>query len=617
MSWELLRKDGIQQYKKRKYAEAAVLFTKAIEQGGQKEYTLYDARAATNEQLGDIKHGLLDAKQVIDLAPAQWQGYCRAARLFFRANRFEEAAKMADRAIARLSVGDTSRRVEMVNLKQSALDERRRTQDHTARLPVELLGEVFRFVVDADFALLLPILTVCTRWRGVAEANPSLWTVLRLDNRKPTWKLKRWITRSRNRIRELRFGPALGNKLDWSFDALADLDWERMRILRIACWRAATFLERIGRSHILANLLELEVIDETPSAYCSGLLANEASSLRSLKLRSLAIPQSLEDGLRALRGLEHLHLDSPISPVHILPDMCDSALQTLVVECAMRPLTNLPLPDEGSVRVLPALTRLELAGPVGIDWLIRALDIRAVQRLSITREVVELTVPLFHLASLSSASLKLTHIAIDRCSFAAPALVHLLAVSPSLQSLELRSIADVANTVLEHLEAPRPGKRTRSDRLICPKLRRVVVVNCPDVKTGPVLRMVGSRLPRGTATSGAQTPGDTVVQAASGSLPQTPSNALARKISDSLARASSNSLAQAPRDFRTKEPSSEGGEAGQESEGDVAEPVVEKIRELVLDGCPEIEAEHLPWLKERVRHVSCVYMLKKVAAWKR
>ena len=66
---------------------------------------------------------------------------------------------------------------------------------------------------------------------------------------------------------------------------------------------------------------------------------------------------------------------------------------------------------------------------------------------------------------------------------------------------------------------------------------------------------------------------------------------------------------------RLDEPTSD---AERPANGDVAEgTAIRPISELILDGCPEIEAEHLPWLKERVKRFSCVYLSKKAAGWKR
>ncbi|KAI5830745.1 hypothetical protein K523DRAFT_271462 [Schizophyllum commune Tattone D] len=589
MSWEDLRKDGIQQYKKRNYTEAAAIFTKAIEAGGQAEHTLYDARAATYEQLGDFKLGLLDAKKVIGLAADKWQGYARAARLFSRADKFDEAAKMADRAIARIPVGDTARRKEMVTLRQNAHGQRRRTQDHTARLPVEILDEIFRLLVDADHTALLPLLLVCVRWRRVAEGNPCLWTVLSLHNRKPVWKLRRWAACSRNRIRDLRLAPALGLNLEWAFGELAILDWTRVRALRIGSWDPLPFLEKLGQRNILTDLAELEIL-ETDNTIDRGAILAETPSLRVLRLFNICITQPLLDSLWSLQNLTHLELRCNGVAAQSLANICGNNpdLQTLVVEATSRAVETL---TDVNVHIMNALTRLELTGAIRADLMMMRLRVPALERLSLMRGFANIDRGFMYMCNQARASLlghtTLTHLTIHSYMVMKDSVVDLLRISPALRSLELRGLEDVANYVLEHLEVPRPGRKTRSDVVLCPQLRRVAVPNCPDVKTGPVVRMVGSRLSAAASSS---------TSLAAAAEPFVTDSGATTK--DTEAKALGEQLK------RLDEPTSD---AERPANGDVTEgTAIRPISELILDGCPEIEAEHLPWLKERVKRVSCV-----------
>uniref|UniRef100_D8PXC1 Chromatin modification-related protein EAF3 n=1 Tax=Schizophyllum commune (strain H4-8 / FGSC 9210) TaxID=578458 RepID=D8PXC1_SCHCM len=586
MSWEDLRKDGIQQYKKRNYTEAVALFTKAIEAGGQAEHSLYDARAATYEQLGDFKLGLLDAKKVIGLASEKWQGYARAARIFHRASRFDEAAKMADRAIARIPVGDTARRKEMVTLRHNALDQRRRTQDHTARLPVEILDEIFRLLVDADHTALLPLLLVCVRWRRVAEGNPYLWTVLSLHNRKPVWKLRRWAACSRNRIRDVRLAPGLGLNLEWAFGELSILDWTRVRALRIGSWDPLPFLEKIGQRQILGDLTELEIL-ETDNTTDRGALLAETHSLRVLRLFNICITQPLLDGLWSLRNLAHLELRCNNIAAQSLANICGNNpdLQTLVVEATSRAVETL---TDINVHAMHALTRLELTGAFRADLIMMRLRVPALERLSLMRGFANIDRGFMYMCNQARTSLlghtALTHLTIHSYMVMQDSVVDLLRASPLLRGLELRGLENVANYVLEHLEVPRPGRKTRSDVVLCPQLRRVAVPNCPDVKTGPVVRMVGSRL------------------SAAGLSHTSPPAATELIATDPKAL---HKDAEAKEMVERLQPLESTSDVERSANSEVAEATaIRPISELILDGCPEIEAEHLPWLKERVKRPS-------------
>jgi len=51
--------------------------------------------------------------------------------------------------------------------------------------------------------------------------------------------------------------------------------------------------------------------------------------------------------------------------------------------------------------------------------------------------------------------------------------------------------------------------------------------------------------------------------------------------------------------------------------GDDSAPAMAQIETLAVDQCPDIEPEILPWLRSRVRSLSCVYATKKAAQWKR
>ena len=56
-----------------------------------------------------------------------------------------------------------------------------------------------------------------------------------------------------------------------------------------------------------------------------------------------------------------------------------------------------------------------------------------------------------------------------------------------------------------------------------------------------------------------------------------------------------------------------------QSQEDAVSPscIVQPLLSLTINDCPSIPADVLPWLREKVASVSCVYMTKKQANWKR
>ena len=121
-----------------------------------------------------------------------------------------------------------------------------------------------------------------------------------------------------------------------------------------------------------------------------------------------------------------------------------------------------------------------------------------------------------------------------------------------------------ANVVLEALAntppiRPPADEAVTSMRVYCPALRHLDCSNNHDVKGGPLVRLVKLRL----------------TEAAAASAP---------------------------------------GESG--ADAPVVQPV-QALQSLNIDGCPAVDPNVLPWLRERVPKLSSVYMSKKAAGWKR
>src|SRR5216684_262824 len=78
----------------------------AIRLADDASYALHDSRASVYEKQNRLKDALRDAKKTIDIAPAQWHGYFRSARLFASLNKSSAALRMCALALERLGDDD-------------------------------------------------------------------------------------------------------------------------------------------------------------------------------------------------------------------------------------------------------------------------------------------------------------------------------------------------------------------------------------------------------------------------------------------------------------------------------------------------------------------------------
>jgi hypothetical protein len=160
---------------------------------------------------------------------------------------------------------------------------------------------------------------------------------------------------------------------------------------------------------------------------------------------------------------------------------------------------------------------------------------------------------------LDRGPLVLTELSIQSSVITSVKLVPFLRATLSLQTLTLTYVDGQVNTVVETLanqpSLPRGSGPSPLETIMCPRLAHITLSSCPDLKTGAVMRLVRSRIPSVTPQDAA---------------------AVDKSVS-----------------------------------------AIAQIETLIMDKCPLIEPEVLPWLRGRVRTVSCVYATGKDAKWKR
>jgi hypothetical protein len=489
--------------------------------------------------------------------------------LFFQLSKHDTALKMVELAVERIKGDDTKRRVELVALKQQILDsakeleERRRRHAsraayHGGKLPVEIFGEIFGLLVASDVTQAIVVSHVCKHWRAVAISTPYLWRTLVLAKKDPGGKTREWTKRSQSHIRELCVRAKFEESNVPLSSALLSFPWSHLRVCRLDNAASLAFyniLADLSLTRILTNLVELEH---------SGLPGNELKALFLDKipnshLRSLTINrQSFGWGILSdLTKLVSLVIrNSFATPGGDLLGVLEAnpTLETIVLD-----LTAPYRPPPTSLPLtLSRLTHLEIASLSAhyfCDITMASLRILRITRVTTGADTLLRSI-------LDRGPVILTELSIQSSLITSSQLIPFLRAALSLETFELSYIDEQVNAVVEAL-ARRPSLSRGSlpsplESFMCPLLAHVKLSACPDLKTGAIMRLVRSRLPA-VAPESSQ---DTVT-----------------------------------------------------IEDDVS--AVAPIETLIVDKCPLIEPEVLPWLRSRVRMVSCVYSSGKDAKWKR
>ncbi|KAK0201820.1 hypothetical protein DFS33DRAFT_1350310 [Desarmillaria ectypa] len=528
-AWQAYFESGIVHFKKSKYQDAVQLFTKAIDNGGDQQFLIFDSRAAAYGKLNNPVDALRDAKKVIDLAPTRWQGYLRAAHIFHDMCKLDQSISMADMALTRTKPEDAKRRAQVTSLKDAALERRRRVAYHLGKIPIELMVDIFDLVVSHDATLVLAISAVCRSWRDVARSTPTLWSILALTNRSPVRKTKVWLERSKGRIRELCLRRPLLSVPAWKMESLRDgMQWDYLRVCGFEGFDLASQLEIWGLGHTVQRWEDVEIRSQRQrrdSLFCPK------SNLKRLVLEVAdfdaghIISPPTQLSTLAIRATPLFHTgDILISFLAQNPE-----LETIELDALFHGRIEGDVPP---VR-LERLTKLSIVCRPAALNVFDHLVLPSLQDLSLKLSSQSINPILTTLCSQN-----ITRLHIVSCVLTPPPLIALLKSSTGLETLVLQYLDKIADPVL--------GVLTTS----CPSLQYVDLSQCPDVRTGPLSRIVKAR----------------------------------------------QSL-------------SEGATDGKAT--------FAPIHTLIVDGCPLIDAEYLPWFRQRVKNFSCVYLTKKAASWKR
>ncbi|KAH9065263.1 hypothetical protein EDB87DRAFT_1555417 [Lactarius vividus] len=206
-SWKKFFAEGVEHFRCQDTDKTLESFDLAISLANDISYMLYDSRASTYEKQNRLKDALRDAKKTIDIAPKQWHGYFRSARLFAALGQTNTALEMCSLALERLSGGPKheAHRRELTDLREN-LEALWPTKCPVSGMPVELLLTIFQFSRNP-----VTISHVCHQWREIALSQPTLWRslVLAAPAEKALLKVPEWNKRSRGQFEELSIRTSL------------------------------------------------------------------------------------------------------------------------------------------------------------------------------------------------------------------------------------------------------------------------------------------------------------------------------------------------------------------------------------------------------------------------
>lgn len=479
---------------------------------------------------------------------------------------------MINLALERVKIEDHKRRSEFETLRSEieslqtayAAKQRQlasRTFYHFGRLPIEIASAIFCDVVEVDYTQVVGLSHVCRDWRRVVIEMPALWSHLSLSSRNPGAKAKLWKQRSRGKISSFTLHGGRAEPI-WALDLLNDVPFDHLRSL---CLTDVDWFQFRKRLPLLTN----DAISSLESFHIDGVSwvpsIDWLFELPSLQLRSLTILNTDID----CRGISNtctdlttlcyqgrfnqayrtdllalLHRNPKLEKLHL--NMAIKSTTIIQPERERR----IPLPE--SFCILPNLLELSLEGSELMpETLTSVMMPSKLQVVRFTKCTGALDDALRHILALR-ISPHLQELVIDRCIINDPSnLIKLLHGATSLRVLRLTSLYNIKG-VLDALSEATPDS-TGAPHILLPSLLQLDLSHCPEVRDGPLIRVVKFRIP-----------------------PQ-----------QDLAEEAPSSYRQPP-----------------------------QLTSLALHTC-DISPDVIQWLRKQVPHVDYMYATKKQASWKR
>ncbi|KAI9443374.1 hypothetical protein H4582DRAFT_1924244 [Lactarius indigo] len=557
LSWKKFFVEGTEYFRCQDVGKALESFDQAIDLANDTSYVLYDSRASAYETQNRPKDALRDAKKTIDIAPEEWHGYFRSARLFAALGQTDSALRMCSLALERLGDGPEheARRRELTDLREHLEAP---TKCPISGMPVELLLTIF--ILSGKPVV---ISHVCRQWREIVLSQPTPWRslVLAAPAKKAIRKVQEWNKRSRGRIEELVICKSLATTIFPSnFDRwypddrakyaellakLRQLDLTQFKECHMEEVNAESFFSALSDDtrYVRQHLETLSISYMDPRQNIIG--RPEYAELPWENLRAFSITNGmcnwvqLSTTMRCLTSFEY-KMDCFVSLFRNFHQFLQSnpGLEKLVVESGRGYPHYIPaVPDS---LTLAHLRHLELTGLLPFRIERGTFSLPSLRILRMTR----LKNAEFTLAELiedeETSFAELVELTARGCALGSQILTSALLRAPKLEILNCTGSAfNVVAGVLDNALLP----------ILCPALGVLDLSRSDDLKTGSVMRIVKERI----ALAGSQDGG----------------------------------RYQLPR---------EDGDRG-----------ISCIQALRVDECPHIEAEILPWFQKNVPKFSCRY----------
>jgi hypothetical protein len=500
---------------------------------------------------------------------------------------------MVDLALERLRQTDT-RHIDELNIlraksvkalgKQARLASQK-SMYHFGKLPIEICSAIFLLAMENHKSRVVTFSHVCRHWRDVALGAPELWRSLTMTRKTTKRQVEAWIQRSRGMLFEL------ATKEDFLFGWRLDLVplfsgiiWERLETLSLELTTGAKDLHDLLPADIFPRLRPLDISftdSSTPpkqvsDKFWSSLDAIDVSRLRSLSFTHISnIPWNTFSRITTLRALsissDALPLPDTLQLLHNNPN-----LEHLTLSCVSRfqPSSTVPSPSEAPPS-LPKLTHMSLRLANAVQYLhmcrIIAPNLTHLYIDSALQSVSYLDA-LLKSGLGETALTNLSELTFRQCVLDDRLLVEVLRRAQRLEKLGLQgSLLEDINNVVDALSKCPPSpmdlteeenllcpRRAQQDKLLCPYLQHVDFSQQPKLQPSPIIRLVQAHEPEPDSP-----------------IPSTASS-----------------------DTATKEDTNDSN-------------AIIPIRSIIVDTCPNITPDALPWLRSKVEKVSCVYLTKK------
>ncbi|KAH9033308.1 hypothetical protein EDB84DRAFT_1438400 [Lactarius hengduanensis] len=468
-SWKKFFAEGIKHFRRKDIDEAIKSFNKAISLANDKSYVLYDSRASAYEKKNLPEDALRDAKKTIDIAPKQWHGYFRSARLF--------AVPWPNQCC----VGDV-----FIGTGAPQWWPKARSLSARAHQPVSASGSTNQM---PGLGNPIVISHVCHQWREIALSQPTLWRslVLAAPAKKAFRKVQEWYKRSCGRIEELVIllnhrNPDDRAKYPELLARLRQLDLTQLKECHMEEVNAESFFSALSDNtrydHQHSETLSISYMDPRQNIIGRPEYAELPwENLRAFSIVNGGVFGRFHEFLQANPGLEKLVVEAGLIYPHQIPEA--PASLTLAHLRHLELIGDIPFRIKRGNFSLPSLQILRMIklrnGEVTLAELVEDEE-------TSFAELVEFTARGCFLESQTLTSVL----------FQAPKL-EILSCTGSAVNVLAESLTKPCMALLKDQASEVPTLVPTKLPILCPALS-VLDLSQSDVKTDPIMRMVKDRI---------------------------------------------------------------------------------------------------------------------------